>query len=141
MDWVVCPATALPLWIADQVRNDGVGVLVCLVHPLLPCQALGQALVLCHQGRWGFCRLCCLDICPSLHLWIADQVRNDGVGVLVCLVHPLLPCQALGQALVLCHQGRGGFCRLCCLDVCPSLHLWIADQVRNDGPGVGVLEW
>ena len=23
--------------------------------------------------------------------------------------HPLLPCQALGQALVLCRQGRGGF--------------------------------
>ena len=25
------------------------------------------------------------------------------------MFHPLLPCQALGQALVLCHQGRGGF--------------------------------
>ena len=26
----------------------------------------------------------------------------------VVLFHPLLPCQALGQALVLSHQGRGG---------------------------------
>ena len=77
-------------------------------------------------------------------LWIADQVRNDGVcarvevvGIWLLLImvdfqdfddalhrfHPLIPCQALGQALVLSHQGRGGFCRLVCL-VSPTL--WIS---------------
>ena len=30
-----------------------------------------------------------------------------GVGVGCWLVSPSLPCQALGQALVLCRQGRG----------------------------------
>ena len=41
-------------------------------------------------------------------------------------------CQALGQALILCRQGEGilsvgmSCCHL-------TLHLWIADQVRNDG--------
>ena len=45
---------------------------------------------------------------PRPPLWIADQVRND-VTMLMRRFHPLLPCQALGQALVLCRQGRGGF--------------------------------
>ena len=38
--------------------------------------------------------------------------------------------------LVLSHQGRGDVW-LVCLVVCPfpAPHLWIADQVRNDGPG------
>ena len=34
---------ALPLWIADQVRND---VVSCPRCGLIPCQALGQALSL-----------------------------------------------------------------------------------------------
>ena len=42
---------------------------------------------------------CC---CPALHLWIADQIRND--ATMCCIVFTLTPT------------------------------LWIADQVRNDGP-------
>ena len=47
-------------------------------HPLLPCQALGQALVLSRQGR-GDSVGCFGFYCPSTAppLWIADQVRND----------------------------------------------------------------
>ena len=69
------------------------------------CQALGQALVLFRQGRGGFCRLVWLVVSPDpalwipayagmtvrdaavkavtwpLPLWIADQVRNDGIGL------------------------------------------------------------
>ena len=52
--------------------------------------------------------LVCLVVSPAPHLWIADQVRND-VTMLMHRFHPLIPCQALGQALVLCHQGRGGY--------------------------------
>ena len=53
-------------------------------HPLLPCQALGQALVLSHQGR-GVYGWCCLvvNLRPS-PLWIADQVRNDGLVFTLC---------------------------------------------------------
>ena len=54
-------------------------------------------------GRGGTVLLCA----RPPHLWIADQVRNDGGDGGVVLFHPLLPCQALGQALVLCRQGRG----------------------------------
>ena len=40
-------------------------------------------------------------------LWIADQVRND--VTMRCIVFTLCSqCQALGQALVLSRQGRGG---------------------------------
>ena len=45
-------------------------------------------------------------------------------------------CQALGQALVLCCQGRGdsvGCVVLLTRVTLPTL--WIADQVRNDGHG------
>ena len=53
-----CGARPPPLWIADQVRNDvtmrGIVFILCS-----QCQALGQALILSHQGRGGIW-LCCL---------------------------------------------------------------------------------
>ena len=53
-------------------------------------------------------------------LRILDQVWNDwpgwrgfaGLGRCGTSFSPCSQCQALGQALVLCYQGRGGFCRL-----------------------------
>ena len=62
--------------------------------------------------------------CPALHLWIADQVRND--VTMLCIVFTL--------TLALSHQGRGGFWSVV-LSCCHPRHtppLWIADQVRND---------
>ena len=77
-------------------------------HLLLPCQALGQALVLSRQGRGGkWLVLSCIALPPPL--WVADQVRNDvtmlcivftltfdsspikgeGIGWLCCLVSPV----------------------------------------------------
>ena len=54
-----------------------------LFHPLLPCQALGQALIPLpsrergNNGGWfGL-----VHPCHRSPLWIADQVRNDGVVV------------------------------------------------------------
>ena len=47
---------------------------------------------------------------------------NDGVLVLSCF-HPRSQCQALGQALILCRQGRGDLVGWCWLVVCPAL--WI----------------
>ena len=67
------------------------------------------------RGNDGPVWLCWLVVCPvSPHLWIADQVRNDGPGwlVLSCFTRVALP------------------------------PLWIADQVRNDGSGgIGCLFW
>ena len=59
------------------------------------------------------------EVADALHRVMDSRLRgNDGMF-----------CKGL-------HQGRGGLCRLCCLVVSPaSLHLWIADQVRDDGPG------
>ena len=76
------PATRHPLWIADQVRNDVTmrGIVFTLCSQ---CQALGQALVLSHQGRGGLWRLGCLVVSPAPPLWIADQVRNDGSGAVM----------------------------------------------------------
>ena len=51
------PAPALPLWIADQVRNDV--TMRCIVFTL--------TLALSHQGRRGFGWLCCLVVCPPRH--------------------------------------------------------------------------
>ena len=39
-----------------------------------PC---GYCLEASMTGRCGWC---CFDVCSTLHLWIAGQVRNDGVG-------------------------------------------------------------
>ena len=41
----------------------------------------------------------------ALHRGDLHGIGVDVVGVV--LFHPLLPCQALGQALFLSHQGRG----------------------------------
>ena len=49
-------------------------------HPLVPCQALGQALVLSHQGRGDSVGCFVLLSAQPLPLWIADQVRNDVCG-------------------------------------------------------------
>ena len=62
------------------------------------------------------------------------SVVDCGAALPRCMdFHPLLPCQALGQALVHCHQRRGDFVGCVGLVVCPAPPLWIADQVRNDG--------
>ena len=60
---------ALPLWIADQVRNDV--TMLRIVFTL--------TLVLSHQGRGDSVRLVCHVVAPRHEppLWIADQVRND----------------------------------------------------------------
>ena len=132
---VVCSCHTPPLWIADQVRND-VTMLGHRFHPLIPCQALGQALVSSPiKGEGDSVSWLGLVVC-SCHtppLWIADQVRND-VTMLGHRFHPLIPCQALGQALVSSPIKGEEIVGWCCLVVCPFLapHLWIADQVRND---------
>ena len=70
--FVVAPHT-LPLWIADQVRNDGLVVdLSCL--PLSPCRSVDTALKPVRRTP-----------AAAPHLWIADQVRNDGL-VVGCVV-------------------------------------------------------
>ena len=33
--------------------------------------------------------LCCLVVCPALHLWIADQVRNDVTIRCMTVPHPV----------------------------------------------------
>ena len=171
------PHTSLRAWSAIQ-RGDGVGlygpscrgmaasvlsvgVVLSCYHPLLPCQALGQALVLSHQGR-GDMRLVLACFTHTPPLWIADQVRND--VTMRCIVFTLCSqCQVLGQALIPLRSRERGFCRLVwlvgrltppcgyCLEASmtaarrrpvdsrlrgndghPPLPLWIADQVRND---------
>ena len=92
------------LWMLGQVRNDGIG----------------------HVGR---------------RFYIPRFARNDtvmgfaGLGRCWGIVFTLCSqCQALGQALILCRQGRGGWC-FGLLSARPP-PLWIAGQVRNDGVGV-----
>ena len=60
--------------------NDGAWWLVWLVHPLLPCQALGQALVLSRQGR-GVDGWCCLVVCPTL--WIPAYAGMNGLWLVL----------------------------------------------------------
>ena len=64
-------------------------------HPLLPCQALGQALIPLPSREGGFCRLNWLVVHPASHLWIADQVRNDGTGWIVCLTLWIPACAGM----------------------------------------------
>ena len=70
------------------------------------CLAVTLTLAFSHQGRGGFGG--CVGLLYALPpLWIADQVRND--VTMRCIVFTLCSqCQALGQALILFHQGRGG---------------------------------
>ena len=44
------------------------------------------------------------------------------------LVHPLLPCQALGQALVLCRQGKGVYGWCCTVHQCHPAALWFDES-------------
>ena len=113
LDWlVVNPAPHL--CIAGQVRNDV--TMRCIVFTLWSqCQALGQALIPLSSRERGFGRLFCLVVCPAA-LWIPAyagmtvmRCRND--GTMLRIVFTL--------TLVLSHQGRGGFGRLCCLVVTP----------------------
>ena len=60
---LACPA--LPLWIADQVRNDG--CVITLAFDSSPIKGEGDSV-----------GCVVLLACPALPLWIADQVRNDG---------------------------------------------------------------
>ena len=82
-DWLVvlsccCPCHLPPLWIADQVRNDGAGYVVGVVLFTL-------TLVLCHQGRGGFCRLVCLVV-YSLSLYLGGgYMISDNVIMLLAL--------------------------------------------------------
>ena len=51
-------------------------------------------------------------------------------------------CIVFTLTLALSHQGRGDLVGCVGLVVCPAPHLWIADQVRNDGdivPGVPAM--
>ena len=74
MDWDGLGWIGMPHPVDSRLRgNDGegimriyrIGTMRCIVFTLCSqCQALGQALVLFHQGRGGFCRLCCL-VSPS----------------------------------------------------------------------------
>ena len=121
------------LRILDQVWNDwpgwrgfaGLGRCGTSFSPCSQCQALGQALVLCYQGRGGFCRL----------VWTCS---------------PESPCRPVNSPLRehdgrFCkgvHQGRGGCCRLVGL-VHPRhpAALWIpayagmTGTAQYDGPG------
>ena len=65
-------AATLPLWIADQVRND---VTSCPAVPALwiPAYA-GMTGRRCWERRYGVCGG---DVRPAPPLWIADQVRNE----------------------------------------------------------------
>ena len=67
-----CPSTALHLWIADQVRNDGTmhGIVFTLTFDSSPIKG---------EGEDGWLDLFTRVTLP--HLWIADQVRNDGTGM------------------------------------------------------------
>ena len=61
--------------------------------------------------------------------------RWGGVG----LVHPLLLCQALGQALIPLPSREGGFCRLCCLVFTLAFD---SSPIKGEGDwlvGVGLL--
>ena len=80
----------------------------------------------------GFGWLGCLIVALPCGYCLKASMTDLAVG-LSCFTL-CSQCQALGQALILCRQGRGGFGWLGLLsDRAP--HLWIADQVRNDGPG------
>ena len=62
--------------------NDGVVGLSCN-HPLLPVSGTGTGFdPLSSRERGIMVGLSCCHL--TLHLWIADQVRNDGVSCLVC---------------------------------------------------------
>ena len=52
-------------------------------HPLIPCQALGQVFdssPIKGEGLYGWFGIV---VSPAPHLWIADQVRNDGLSARV----------------------------------------------------------
>ena len=75
---LVVAARPLPLWIADQVRNDGAGYVVGVVLFTL-------TLVLSHQGRGGFGRLFCLVV-YSLSLYLGGgYMISDNVIMFLAL--------------------------------------------------------
>ena len=105
---------------------------VVLFHPLLPCQALGQALIPLpsrERGIVGWGVLLCAPPCgycleasmtasgPSFPRRRESTGWSDGT----VFIHPLLPCQALGQALIPLPSRERGFCWLvwACLPVSP----------------------
>ena len=91
--------------------------------------------------------LFCLVVGPAPHLWIADQVRNDGT-MLGHRFHPHLSplpsrergfCRLVWLVFTLTFdsspiKGEGDSVGWCCIVVAPhhTPPLWIADQVRND---------
>ena len=84
---VVLDLITLTLALSLDGRGDLIGCFVLLYA--LPC---GYCLEASMTGRCGWCWLV---VCPTLHLWIADQVRND-VMMLVHRFHPLLPVSGTG---------------------------------------------
>ena len=100
----------LPLWIADQVRND---VTSCPAVTALWIPAYAGMTV---RDAWN-------DGRPAPSLWIADQVRND-----------VTSCPAVTALWIPAYAGMT--VRDAWNDGRPAPSLWIADQVRND---VGVV--
>ena len=70
--FVLLLAATLPLWIADQVRNDVVVVAGRVLSVSPPCGYWIKSSMTDRSGNDGR---------PTPHLWIADQVRNDVVVV------------------------------------------------------------
>ena len=104
---------------------------------LLRVQSVTWAAVVGCPCDWWWLVLSCFTLVTLPPLWIADQVRND--GTMRCIVFTLCSqCQALGQALVLSHQGRGGIW-LVVLACSPSspCHPVVSRLRGNDGEGRG----
>ena len=81
-----------------------------------------------YENVYGYLCFCC-----------ADAV-DCGAASPRCMIFTLTPVSGTGTGFVPLssrERGIGWVFWTCC---CPALHLWIADQVRNDGPEeVGVV--
>ena len=102
---------------SSAIKGEGdMGVVLLSAPPFTSGLRVKSAMTGCHallhtvdsrlRGNDGK-GLFCLVVAPhTLPLWIADQVRND--VTMRCIVFILCSqCQALGQALILSHQGEG----------------------------------
>ena len=59
-----------------------------------------------------------------------------------CLVHHLIPVSGTGTgSLIPLPSRERGIGWVFCLVVSPAPHLWIADQVRNDGTMLRIVLW
>ena len=151
--WVGCP-TLPPLWIADQVRNDvapcpaaWLGVVRIRIyrvermlgdcyHPLIPCQALGQAFDSSPIKGEGD-NAVVLDLFtrfPRCGFWIKSRMTVPAPPP--CGLTSLRSRCASVRAFSAEELRSSSFSsrkRPACAGMTGVTPLWIADQVRNEG--------